>query len=278
MIINPATAGYDVVTANGTSVAFGPGLHPNAQSADLQQGAYDSTPTPSGMAAFAQETNTSPIVATDYLVGNDGWADMDGSGGSLNWLLTPYRGTGYTLSLGVPIIPTNSSGTAVGTLAQGATGAFNSYFVTLAQTLVAGGQSDAYLRLGWEFDGSWMAWAATTPSAEASFASYFQQIVTAMRSVPGEQFRFVWDPDAGAFTQAGYSVAAAYPGNAYVDVIGLDAYDQSWATPQTPTNAWSSTTSARPDGRTAVRIGQRQTAGFLRMGRGHPERRPRARR
>jgi len=241
MIINPATAGYDVVTASGTSVAFGPGLHPNAQSADLQQGAYDSTPTPSGMAAFAQETDTSPTVATDYLAGNDGWADMDGSGGSLNWLLTPYRGTGYTLSLGVPIIPTNSSGTAVGTLAQGATGAFNSYFVTLAQTLVAGGQSNAYLRLGWEFDGSWTTWNATTPSAEASFASYFQQIVTAMRSVPGEQFRFVWDPDAGAFTEAGYSVAAAYPGNSYVDVIGLDAYDQSWATPQTPTNAWSST-------------------------------------
>ena len=42
-------------------------------------------------------------------------------------------------------------------------------------------------------------------------------------------FRFVWNPDAGAFTQAGYSVAAAYPGDAYVDVIGLDAYDQSWA-------------------------------------------------
>ena len=86
------------------------------------------------------------------------------------------------------------------------------------------------------------AWAATTPSAEANFAAYFQQIVTAMRAVPGENFRFVWNPDAGAFTQSGYSVAAAYPGNAYVDVIGLDAYDQSWATPQTPANAWSSTT------------------------------------
>jgi beta-mannanase len=129
----------------------------------------------------------------------------------------------------------------VGTLAQGATGAFNSYFVTLAQTLVAGGQSNAYLRLGWEFDGSWMPWEATTPSTEASFATYFQQIVTAMRSVPGEKFRFEWNPDAGAFTESGYSVAAAYPGNAYVDVIGLDAYDQSWATPQTPTNSWSTT-------------------------------------
>jgi hypothetical protein len=238
MIINPATAGYDVVTANGTSVAFGPGLHPNAQSAELQQGAYDSTPTPSGMAAFAQETNTSPTVATDYLVDNDGWADMDGSDGSLNWLLTPYRATGYTLSLGVPMFPTGVGAS----LATGATGAYDSYFTTLAQTLVAGGQANAYLRLGWEFDGSWTPWYAGTPSAEASFASYFQQIVTAMRSVPGEQFRFVWDPDVGAFTESAYSVAAAYPGNAYVDVIGVDAYDQSWASPQTPTNAWSSTT------------------------------------
>jgi Glycosyl hydrolase family 26 len=242
LIINPTTAGYDVVTASGSSVAFGPGLHPNAQSLGLQQGAYDSTPTPSGMAAFAQQTGTSPTVASDYLPGNGGWADMDGSGGTLDWLLAPFSGSGYTLSLGVPIIPTDSSGTAVGTLAQGATGAFNSYYVTLAQTLVAAGQSDAYLRLGWEFDGSWMPWAATTPGDEASFAAYFRQIVTAMRSVPGEQFRFVWNPDAGAFTQSGYSVAAAYPGDAYVDVIGLDAYDQSWATPQTPTNAWSSTT------------------------------------
>jgi hypothetical protein len=241
MIINPATAGYSVVAANGVAVQFGPGLNPNAQSVfGLQQGAYDSTPTPSGMSAFAQQTHTSPSLASVYLSGSNGWANMDGSGGTLNYLSQQYGGSGYTLSIGVPIIPT-SGGAAVGTLAQGATGAYNSYYVTLAQTLVAGGLSNAYLRLGWEFDGSWMAWAATTPSAEASFASYFQQIVTAMRSVPGEQFRFVWNPDAGAFTQSGYSVAAAYPGNAYVNVIGLDAYDQSWATPQTPTNAWAST-------------------------------------
>ena len=194
------------------------------------------------MTSFARETETSPVVATDYLPGNGGWSGMDGSGGSLNWLLTLWRGSGYTLSLGVPIIPTDSSGTAVGTLAQGTTGAFNSSYVTLAQTLVAGGQSNAYLRLGWEFDGSWVPWDATSASAEASFVSYFQQIVTAMRSVSGEHFRFVWNPDAAAFTQAGYSVAAAYPGDAYVDVIGLDAYDQSWAMPQTPANAWTQTT------------------------------------
>ena len=46
---------------------------------------------------------------------------MDGSGGSLNYLTSAYRGTGYTLALGVPIIPTSGGG-AVGTLAQGASG------------------------------------------------------------------------------------------------------------------------------------------------------------
>ena len=69
----------------------------------------------------------------------------------------------------MPIIPTDSSGTAVGTLAQGATGAFNASYVTLAQTLVAGGQSNAYLRLGWEFDGSWMPWDATSASCRGQF-------------------------------------------------------------------------------------------------------------
>ena len=166
---------------------------------------------------------------------------MDGSGGSLSWLTGPWSGSNYVLSLGVPILPTNSSGAAVGTLATGATGAYNSYYVTLAQTLVAAGESNAYLRLGWEFDGGWYTWSATTPAAEASYAAYFDQIVTAMRSVSGEHFSFVWNPDAGAFSQSGYNVALAYPGSAYVNVIGLDAYDQTWATPQTPVNTWNET-------------------------------------
>ena len=296
LIVNPAAAGYSVVTADGNATRFGPStpvvnIQPSSAPATttttttttrpsrsttttsrpagstttttrpagtttttglatssalstsgLQEGAYVASANPSGMTSFARQTETSPVVATDYLPGNAGWAGMDGAGGSLNWLLTSWRGSGYTLSLGVPIIPTDSSGAAVGTLAQGASGAFNSFYVTLAQTLVAGGQANDYLRLGWEFDGSWTAWAATTPGSETSFAAYFQQIVTAMRSVSGEHFRFVWNPDAVAFTQAGYSVAAAYPGDAYVDVIGLDSYDQSWATPQSPTNAWTQTT------------------------------------
>ena len=242
MIINPATAGYTVVAANGVASAVRAGAEP--------QRTVGGRSAAGGVRLHAHAVGHGRLRAADAHLANRGQrlpARQQRMGGHGRRGREPqlsaqqYGGSGYTLSLGVPIIPTDSSGAAVGTLAQGATGAFNSYYVTLAQTLVAGGLSNAYLRLGWEFDGSWMPWAATTPSAEASFASYFQQIVTAMRSVSGEQFRFVWNPDAGAFTQSGYSVAAAYPGNAYVDVIGLDAYDQSWAVPQTPANAWAST-------------------------------------
>jgi hypothetical protein len=213
----------------------------------LAQGAYAGPADPTGVAAFASATSTRPAIATDYLPANSGWSGMDGSGGSLAWLTGGWKGSGYTLSLGVPMIPTNSNNVAQGTLALGATGTYNAYFVTLAKALVAGGDAHAYLRLGWEFDGNWSAWQALTPTAEASYALYFDQIVTAMRSVKGQAFSFVWNPDGTAFVGgtagSGYNVSLAYPGNSFVNVIGVDIYDQTWVTPQTPANAWSSTTS-----------------------------------
>jgi hypothetical protein len=209
----------------------------------LREGVYAGAADPGGIAAFDSATGTHSTIAADYLPSTGGWSAMDGAGNSLKWLFADgWTGTPYTLLLGVPIIPTDSAGHPVGTLAAGATGAYNAYFVTLAQTLVAAGESNAYLRLGWEFDGDWTAWKATSPASETNFAAYFRQIVRAMRSVPGEKFRFVWNPDADAFTQGGYNVALAYPGNPYVSVIGLDVYDQSWVTPLTAANAWNETT------------------------------------
>jgi hypothetical protein len=134
---------------------------------NLREGVYVGPADPSGVVSFANTTKTQPSIASDYLPSNAGWNGMDGADGSLSWMFANgWQGSSYTLSLGVPIIPTDSSGDSVGTLAIGATGAYNSYFVTLAQTLVAAGESNAYLRLGWEFDGGWYAWSATTPAED----------------------------------------------------------------------------------------------------------------
>ncbi len=242
---SPVTVTAQVVPSTTVPAATTPAAAPVtppaavATSSGLREGAYVGAANPSGLSAFDAATGTHASIATDYLPATSGFAGMDGANGDLNWLLGAWAGTGATLSLGVPMIPSDASGNPVGTLAEGASGAYNASYVTLAETLVAAGESNAYLRLGWEFDGSWVPWYAGIPAAEASFAEYFRQIVTAMRSVPGANFKFIWNPEADAFTASGYNVTLAYPGNSYVDIIGLDAYDQVWITAPTPSNAWN---------------------------------------
>ena len=51
-----------------------------------------------------------------------------------------------------------------------------------------------------------------------------------MRSVEGQAFQFIWegaDPQDGSYPGA-YTADDSYPGDAYVDYIGTDTYDQSW--------------------------------------------------
>jgi hypothetical protein len=199
---------------------------PAHSSRTIALGDYAGWVSTSGIARFASATGTHPTMASDYLDRVDGWAAMDNGGGEGGW-----AGSGYRLVLGVPILP------GVGTLAQGATGAYNQYFTTLAQNLVAQGEGNAILRLGWEFTGNWYPWSVTSPGDAANFVSFWQQIVTTMRAVPGAQFSFLWNPNGASPTS--YTPDAAYPGNAYVDYIGTDVYDEYWGSPQTPQGSWA---------------------------------------
>jgi hypothetical protein len=169
-----------------------------------------------------------PAYAMDFLDGTS-WQSIENPSS----YISQWKGTGYSMIWGVPILPNNfapssdssdTSGSAFG-LAQGATGAYNRYFVTLAKAFVAGGQGSSIIRLGWEFNGGWFPWSANGHAA--SFIAYWQQIVTAMRSVPGANFKFEWNPTLG--DQGVGNLANYYPGNSYVDYIGADVYDQNWA-------------------------------------------------
>ncbi|HXQ44747.1 MAG TPA: glycosyl hydrolase [Acidimicrobiales bacterium] len=188
-------------------------------------GVYTGAANPAGAAAFAAATGAHVTMAEDYLPGGP-WTGIDGAGGSLSWMMDAWRGSGYRLVLAVPILDNSGNDS----LAQGATGAYNQYFVTLAQTLVGAGQSNAILRLGWEFTGNWDSWRVTDTTDAANYAAYFRNIVNAMRSVPGQAFQYIWegpDPQSGSYPGA-YTADDAYPGSAYVDYIGDDYYDQTW--------------------------------------------------
>jgi hypothetical protein len=190
---------------------------------------YPSGGGATGLTDFASATGTRPQFLSEYLNGSNGWGSMVGAGGVGGW-----RASGHRVILGVPIIP-NGTG---GTLAAGAAGAYNSYFVTLAQNLIGAGAGDSMLRLGWEFNGGWYNWAVRNATDAVNFAAYFRNIVDAMRSVPGQGFQFVWNPNGDGPTN--YTPDQAYPGSAYVDFVGTDMYDNCWCSPVTPQAAWAS--------------------------------------
>jgi hypothetical protein len=86
------------------------------------------------------------------------------------------------------------------------------------------GLGETILRLGWEFNGDWYAWRAKG-KAEA-FASYWRHVVRAMRAVPGtEKLHFCWNPSLG---DQNMPAETAWPGDEFVDSVGLDVYDVSW--------------------------------------------------
>ena len=236
---------------------------------------------------FGAPTETEPTLGTAYVSGST-WAQIDGSGGTLAFLQTEGWSTpnnqpvpGYQLVLGVPILPTKN-GTV--SLQDGANGIYNAYFRQLATSLIGEGLGSTWLRLGYEFDNSglkgpsspWGTGNSTTQ--EGYFAQYWQQIVTTIRAVTGQNFKFVWNPDGYAFLGAndqeylksgGFYPSAAWPGSQYVDFVGADVYD--WE-PIDGVGVHASRelgelhrTAAA--GRRAVRVERGRAAGLSRVGR-----------
>jgi len=170
---------------------------------------YENTP---GVARMEQLLGHPVKQALDFF-GGDSWTQIVTSP---TQIVPVWNKTDYKMTWGVPMLP--KSGGA--TLAVGATGAYDHYFATIAQYLVANRQASSIIRLGWEFNGNWFPWAAAT--CPTCFVTYFQKIVTTMRAVPGAHFQFEWNPDLGTVY---LPPTDAYPGNRYVDIIGLDVYD-----------------------------------------------------
>jgi hypothetical protein len=138
---------------------------------------------------------------------------------SIPWITKCWAGSGIELTLSVPMLPSGGSGT----LREGAEGAYDAVFMTTAHALVRNGLEDATIRIGWEFNGNWMPWAASKDPE--SFKRYFRRIVEKMRSVHGQRFKFEWCPNHG---RKNMDPTDAYPGDDVVDIIGMDVYAETW--------------------------------------------------
>jgi len=163
-----------------------------------------------------------------YATGTSSWTAWEQpwvgapSSGYAAWLGTdPGQ---RTLVLALDLVPSNEDANA-DWRGQCAQGQFASYATALGGYLVSAGLGDAVVRLAPEMDGSWVADNIGTTAGEwNNWAICFQKTAAAMKAVAGAHFLFDWNVNAG------YEVippADYYPGNAYVDIVGVDAYDES---------------------------------------------------
>ncbi|HKQ83917.1 MAG TPA: glycosyl hydrolase [Steroidobacteraceae bacterium] len=177
------------------------------------------------LADFERWFGRRPPRVLDFIAwkdGRDGW----------NWVLGCWNTLGVQdLTISVPMLPGDGSGT----LAQGAAGKFDAMFANLALDLVKRGFADATVRIGWEFNGDWYPWAASRD--RASWITYWRRIVSIMRNAPGAAFKFDWCPAVG---WTAVTAQDLYPGDEYVDYIGLDIYNITWdAKIVTPAQRWN---------------------------------------
>lgn len=187
-------------------------------------GVYVGAANPAGVNAFGDWLDREPTYAVDFLADNT-WSEI----ADPIWWLNGWQGSPYHVVFSVPMLPRDGS-----TLAQGAAGSYDHHFAQLAENLVAYGYGDATIRLGWEMNGNWFAWAGSTDPA--AYIAYWQRIVDAMRAIDGSSFRFDWNPIAGG----DYPADALYPGDAWVDIVGLDVYDTGWWVGwEDPVNRWA---------------------------------------
>ena len=146
-------------------------------------------------------------------------ADWPGAVSASKWGSKCWKGSGYRLAWSVPLAVSKGPNAS---LADVAAGRANGYFSQIADDLVAQGHADAYIRLGWEFNGGWYPWGGHHPS---DVAEAYRQAHDAMSSRPGSHFRFVWNP---SLYMQGFWPDQAYPGDAYVDIVAVDAYAAAW--------------------------------------------------
>jgi hypothetical protein len=195
-------------------------------------GLYDGKFGPAGIQTAAKWLGSSSSIkyAEDFMDATS-WSNI-----SSPWQLSNWKGNPYTMVWGIPMLPCGSSSTQcttnVSDYNQVANGGADGYFKTLAKNLVASGFGSSYIRLGWEFNGSEMGWAVCNQEGSGlnswakDFVPAFRNIVTSMRSVSGADFKFIWNPLVSSNVGCpGDNLENFYPGDSYVDQVGLDVYD-----------------------------------------------------
>jgi hypothetical protein len=164
-------------------------------------------------------------VAHTYLPG-DRWSNIEGLPGFLDsWAEWRRDKDDRMFVLNVPMMERNEEGVSDAEvralLRRAAAGQFDHHYRRLAERLVELKIPDTVIVLGWEMNG--ITYTHRCGPDPESWKKYWNRIVTTMRAVPGQKFKFDWTPNRG---RDAIPWTQCYPGDDTVDIIGMDSYDQ----------------------------------------------------
>ena len=165
--------------------------------------------------AFGAWRNSPVTVVNDY-TNTDNWSNIVNV--DKQNLAQAWNGINAHHVWSLPLVPIGGGSS----IEAGARGAYDSYWAALGRNFVADGDPNATIRIGWEENGDWFPWSGVKDPA--AYAGAFQHAVTAMRTAAGQHFTFDWS------IAPGYpDPTPSYPGDAYVDIVSSDLYDNTWA-------------------------------------------------
>jgi Ca2+-binding RTX toxin-like protein len=154
-----------------------------------------------------------PVDGIHGVVGSANWGDFVSSS---RWSVdTLWKPTGREVFWSVPLLAGGAD------LWSASDGDYNHYYKQVAQNLVRYANNptgDIYVRTGWEMNGSWFQWSAE--GKETAFIGAFRQFVDTFRSV-SDRFKFEWNANEA---HGGMDPSKTYPGDKYVDIVGMDFY------------------------------------------------------
>lgn len=162
------------------------------------------------LAAYEQWLNRE----VDQMVEFVAWDVLHASG---NWGPKCWeKGGQENVVYSIPMLPPGQ----ISSLAEGAKGQLDHLFRRYGGVLAKHGYGNSILRIGWEFNAEWYPWAASKDPK--SWVTYWRRIADAFRSTPDTSFRFDWSVAGAA---RGFDAEKVYPGDDYVDYVGLDYYN-----------------------------------------------------
>ncbi len=201
---------------------------------------FQPTP-PDGVASYQSAIGSLP----DFYEWFEPWPNSEAGAGTTDATAPLYLASQASMMESDHLTPIISWGTNDIPLIDIVNGDYDAY---LADTvaLVETYPGNVYIRLDWEMNGTWSGYnpynsdqpAGTTP---ATFVAMWQHIVSYFQNAGVTNVKWIWAPnvdgglsgcDASGSTTG--CMAQYYPGNAYVNYVGLDGYNDAsvWQTPQ----------------------------------------------